>query len=675
MSNFSINKFLEDIQESIGEQREKHFNKAINRIENIYTFRNSIINEIFRKAESNGLIAIRNAMVQYDGVLISLDLEIYDNDESILSIELTSSNLKRSILNLLHNQSLNKLLISYYRDISLCKNFLKLYDKNNEITLLHLPNLKYIVPKNVKDIKDNLEIKDVNSPLEVLMEHALKEAGVKYVCQYAVYDRKDGRRKWEPKYITDFAVFGEFSRIALECDGLRYHFTDEARARDTERDIWLINTGFDDVIHFNSDQIKENISHCIEMVEKSINSWDQFRKKRLLKGENHTITWTEKEYQQNVKDVVSELISIIRKIPNRRKQTCNVKEIIKAIFKSGYSTNIQTIYFQYPKLSKLIESGKIQCSFLGYGIPFLFIYIEKLSDCNIPNWLRKEKGIIKLIVYQSNSNQEKLWDNIQSYFLIESSNGFITSSDFTNQSEASQKEEQKPNYSPKEKNYEYIQEREIVGIKTKYYVVWKGNKEGIYTTWDECKKQVLGVPGSKFKSFSTLEEAKEAYKKGDDYTPTIKTTKDTKEKDQQTFNLFENTSYIEESICVDAACSGNPGAMEYKGVYTKTGRVLFHYGPIHGTNNIGEFLAIVHGLSMLKKYEKNFPIYSDSLTAIKWVRLKKANSSLPRNKNTERVWNLIDRAENWLNQNKYDTKILKWETNRWGEVKADFGRK
>jgi ribonuclease HI len=207
----------------------------------------------------------------------------------------------------------------------------------------------------------------------------------------------------------------------------------------------------------------------------------------------------------------------------------------------------------------------------------------------------------------------------------------------------------------------------------KYYVVWKGRKEGIFTTWDECKQNVLGFQGAKYKSFATKEEAETAYKSGWKSSPTPK--KRTERKDQQTLNVVNETSYIEESICVDAACSGNPGAMEYKGVDTKTGKVLFHYGPILGTNNIGEFLAIVHGLGLLKKEGKDIPIYSDSVTAMKWVRIKKANTSLKRDKKTEQVWNLIERAEKWLKENEYPNPILKWETDKWGEVKADFGRK
>ena len=43
----------------------------------------------------------------------------------------------------------------------------------------------------------------------------------------------------------------------------------------------------------------------------------------------------------------------------------------------------------------------------------------------------------------------------------------------------------------------------------KYYAVKNGRKPGIYTTWDDCKKQVDGYAKAEFKSFKTLEDAKE----------------------------------------------------------------------------------------------------------------------------------------------------------------------
>lgn len=157
--------------------------------------------------------------------------------------------------------------------------------------------------------------------------------------------------------------------------------------------------------------------------------------------------------------------------------------------------------------------------------------------------------------------------------------------------------------------------------KKKYYVVWKGYQPGIYHTWDECKKQVDGFSGAKYKSFPSLQEAEKAFHQ--DFT-------------SQKNERLDN-SYIEDSISVDAACSGNPGQMEYKGVYTKTGETIFHFGPILGTNNIGEFLAIVHGLAYLREKKSTIPIYSDSQTAIQWVKMKKANTTLALNQDTKRV--------------------------------------
>ena len=131
----------------------------------------------------------------------------------------------------------------------------------------------------------------------------------------------------------------------------------------------------------------------------------------------------------------------------------------------------------------------------------------------------------------------------------------------------------------------------------------------------------------------------------------------------------------ENSLAVDAACSGNPGAMEYRGVHVASRQEIFHFGPMYGTNNIGEFLAIVHGLALLKQKGFDMPIYSDSVNAINWIKQKKCKTKLPRDAKTEELFHLIERAEKWLRENTYTTRILKWETKQWGEIPADFGRK
>ncbi|MBR2379071.1 MAG: ribonuclease H, partial [Bacteroidaceae bacterium] len=133
---------------------------------------------------------------------------------------------------------------------------------------------------------------------------------------------------------------------------------------------------------------------------------------------------------------------------------------------------------------------------------------------------------------------------------------------------------------------------------------------------------------------------------------------------------------IRNSLAVDAACSGNPGRMEYRGVYVATGVEVFRIGPMEqGTNNIGEFLALVHGLALLKKMGNNMPLYSDSRNAMLWVRQKQCKTKLERTEVNKPIFDLIERAEAWLKNNTYTTRIIKWETEQWGEIPADFGRK
>src|SRR5699024_4284086 len=210
--------------------------------------------------------------------------------------------------------------------------------------------------------------------------------------------------------------------------------------------------------------------------------------------------------------------------------------------------------------------------------------------------------------------------------------------------------------------------------KKKYYVVWSGKKAGIFETWDDCKKQVLGVRGAESKAFPYKQEAVA------DVENVYKQEKGNQSKKENLSNKQLSSSgestYIEESISVDAACSGNPGMMEYKGVYTKDGKEIFHYGPVpNGTNNVGEFLAIVHALSLLKQKNSSLPVYSESQIAIGWVKKRKMNTTIPRNESTEHLWKVIDRATQWLHNNTYSNEVLKWETHLWGESKADFGRK
>jgi ribonuclease HI len=205
--------------------------------------------------------------------------------------------------------------------------------------------------------------------------------------------------------------------------------------------------------------------------------------------------------------------------------------------------------------------------------------------------------------------------------------------------------------------------------KQKYYVVWKGRKSGIFTSWAECEKQVKGFAAAQYKSFDSLKEAETAY--------------------QSKYEAFKgkpasqgkwreaSVKPILPSICVDAACSGAPGKLEYRGVYTESEQEIFRFGPFpDGTNNVGEFLAIVHALTWLAKHDKRLPVYSDSENGIAWVYTGKCRTKLRHTARNAPLFVMIHSAENWLAENELnDDEVLKWDTDLWGENPADFGRK
>ena len=211
--------------------------------------------------------------------------------------------------------------------------------------------------------------------------------------------------------------------------------------------------------------------------------------------------------------------------------------------------------------------------------------------------------------------------------------------------------------------------------KNKFYVVWSGRNPGIYSDWEACQKEIMGCKGAKYKGFPDRLSAETAFRQGpEDYwgkdvAPMIDLSK---AKEQP----------LSPAIAVDAACAGNPGKMEYQGVFADFGTQppttanLFK-SPVfpNATNNIGEFLAIVHALALEKKNGWKYPIYSDSVNAQLWIRQKKCKTKLQRNDKNDYLFQLVERAENWLNNNAIEVPVLKWKTEIWGEIPADYGRK
>lgn len=239
----------------------------------------------------------------------------------------------------------------------------------------------------------------------------------------------------------------------------------------------------------------------------------------------------------------------------------------------------------------------------------------------------------------------------------------------------------------------------------KYYVVWKGYAPGVYDSWEEAEIQVSGFPDAQYRAYKSMEDAVQAFREGFDkdgliqevkkqvaqlnkeghqivWDPEKSTQKEEKKQDtatqkkQETATKPVSKNYIKRAIAVDGACEGNPGLGEYRGVYIETGEQVFHFGPTKGaTNNIMEYLAIVHCLAFLEKQKAYIPIYSDSVSAISWVRKGKANTTITPNDDNVEVVNMIERANMWLQTHSFRVNIYKWETKEWGEIPADFGRK
>lgn len=204
--------------------------------------------------------------------------------------------------------------------------------------------------------------------------------------------------------------------------------------------------------------------------------------------------------------------------------------------------------------------------------------------------------------------------------------------------------------------------------KGKFYVVWKGRKTGIFASWSECEAQVKGFVGAQYKAFETRKEADVALLGG--YQKVAG-----KPSSHGRWKTAE-VKPILPSICVDAACAGVPGPVEYRAVDTGTGKQLFHAGPyIDGTNNVGEFLAIVRALAWLAKNNSYMPVYSDSESAIAWVKARRCRTKLERTKSNAQLFALIASAEKWLAESQIMNGVIKWDTEKWGENPADFGRK
>lgn len=220
--------------------------------------------------------------------------------------------------------------------------------------------------------------------------------------------------------------------------------------------------------------------------------------------------------------------------------------------------------------------------------------------------------------------------------------------------------------------------------KRKFYVVWEGREPGIYEDWDDCREQVDGFPGARYKAFDSQTAATVAFRgdsSSDDEAVIMSIAGHNAEKVRATspdrLSLGDIPEINLDAIAVDGACAGNPGRMEYRGVDVKSGIELFHVGPLDdGTNNVAEYLALVHALAYLyQKGDGTTPVYSDSRTARSWIKNRGCRTKLVRTPRNGKIFELLARADVWIQTHRVTNPVLCWDTDKWGEIPADFGRK
>jgi len=176
-------------------------------------------------------------------------------------------------------------------------------------------------------------------------------------------------------------------------------------------------------------------------------------------------------------------------------------------------------------------------------------------------------------------------------------------------------------------------------MSKKFYVVWKGAKTGVFSTWSEVQNHTQGRSDAQFMGFPSKEEAEAAF--ASTYTKALMkrslankstTSSTTTTKKVASPKLAPSTDKItaEIQIYCDGACSPNPGK-------SGTGLALYQQGKINslyyglyqanGTNNTAELNGLLYAFKLAKKYLPNVEqvqVLSDSKYSIdcitKWAK-------------------------------------------------------
>ena len=107
-----------------------------------------------------------------------------------------------------------------------------------------------------------------SSYIELLLKKSLIAENIPFQEQYRIYT---GGRFSEVKYVADFLITTDKTRLIVECDGFHYHAGYDNRKKQIERDQWLIQKGFQ-IVHFSTKDIESNIQYVIRTIKSILNN-------------------------------------------------------------------------------------------------------------------------------------------------------------------------------------------------------------------------------------------------------------------------------------------------------------------------------------------------------------------------------------------------------------------
>lgn len=139
-------------------------------------------------------------------------------------------------------------------------------------------------------------------------------------------------------------------------------------------------------------------------------------------------------------------------------------------------------------------------------------------------------------------------------------------------------------------------------LNMKYYAVKHGKVPGIYTTWDECKKQVNGFPNARYKSFTTKEDAISFMNLGNNHSSSDQESK------LETICIYTDGSYANGKMGIGIHFPNKE--------YPDVSQYICPSNLTEGknTNNVAELMAIECSLHIIKDMKSgyNVIIYTDS---------------------------------------------------------------